>query len=173
MQRSRLEDSQHNNCASMPHTNHTHYNLNYAYSIEDEYIDEDRDRGGSRIDIAAKQFISEEDDYSPISLRLDAEDVYDKIEFAANTSGGEEDNNGGGMGNHLAAGGRQTSFNNIETILEAEEMMKESNSFDNPGFDINGEIVDHCFPHRKERGQFKERNLYENSFQVQLNLLHF
>ncbi len=131
---------------------------------------------GSRIDITAtKQFISEEDDYSPISLRLDAEDVYDKIEFAATTSGGEEDNGGGGrmMGNSLlASDGRQTSFNNIETILEDEEMLKESNSFDNPGFDINGEIVDHCFPHRKERAQFKQRNLYENSFQVEFFLYH-
>ena len=153
-----------------PHTNHTpHYNLNYGYSIDDEYnMTEDR---GSRIDITAtKQFISEEDDYSPISLRLDAEDVYDKIEFVATTSGGEEDNGrGGGMiGNSLLdSGGRQTSFNNIETILEDEEMLKESNSFDNPGFDINGEIVDHCFPHRKERAHFKQRNLYENSFQVE------
>ena len=98
------------------------------------------------------KFVSEEE-YSPIALRLEPEDVYDKIEFASEDNLSDIHQN-------------QQSFNNIETILEHEEILKESHSFDNPGFDINGEIEDHCFPKRKQRNVAKERNLYENSFQV-------
>ena len=98
------------------------------------------------------KFVSEEE-YSPIALRLEPEDVYDKIEFAS------QDN--------LSDLHHQQSFNNSQTIQEHEEILKESHSFDNPGFDINGEIAEHCFPKREERSILKERNLYENSFQVQ------